>query len=60
MDQPLLLKRICLLWMFLDNQCSILNATFKAYWEPNNDPIYVHKYSNYPPQVLKELLKTIV
>ena len=44
---------------FLDIQFNLLNGTFKPYRKPNNDPIYVHKYSNYPPQVLKELPKTI-
>ena len=44
---------------FLDIQSSLLNGTFKLYRKPNNDPIYVHKHSNHPPQVLKELPKTI-
>ena len=44
---------------FLDIQFNLLNGTFKPYRKPNNDPIYVHKDSNHPPQVLKELPKTI-
>ena len=44
---------------FLDIQFSLLNGTFKPYWKPNNDPIYVHKGSNHLSQVLKELPKTI-
>ena len=44
---------------FLDIQFNLLNGTFKPYWKPNNDPIYIHKDSNHPPQVLKELAKTI-
>ena len=44
---------------FLDIQFNLLNGTFKSYRKPNNDPIYVHKDSNHPPQVLKELPKTV-
>ena len=44
---------------FLDIQFNLLNGTFKPYRKPNNDPISVHKDSNHPPQVLKELPKTI-
>ena len=44
---------------FLDIQFNLLNVTFKPYRNPNNDPIYVHKNSYHPPQVLKELPKTI-
>ena len=43
----------------LDIQFNLLNGTFKLYWKPNNDPIYVHKDCNHAPQVLKELPKTI-
>ena len=44
---------------FLDIQFNLLNVTFKPYRNPNNDPIYVHKNSYHPSQVLKELPKTI-
>ena len=44
---------------FLDIQFSILNGTFKPYRKPNNDPIYLHKDSIHPLQVLKELPQTI-
>ena len=44
---------------FLDIQFNLLNGTFKSYRKPNSDPIYVHKDSNHPPQVLKGLPKTI-
>ena len=44
---------------FLDIQFNLLNSTFKSYRKPNNDPIYVHKDSNHPPQVLKELPKPV-
>ena len=44
---------------FLDIQFNLLNGTFKPYRKPNSDPIYVHKDSNNPPEVFKELPKTI-
>ena len=44
---------------FLDIQFNLLNGTFKPYRKSNNDPTYVHIYSNHPRQVLKELPKTI-
>ena len=44
---------------FLDIQFNLLNGTFKPYRKPINDPIYVHKYSNHQPHILKELPKTI-
>ena len=45
--------------IFLDIQFNLLNGTFKPYRKPNNDPIYVHKDSNHPLELLKELPKTI-
>ena len=44
---------------FLDIQFNLLSGTFKPYRKPNSDPIYVHKDSNNPPEVFKELPKTI-
>ena len=44
---------------FSDIQFNLLNGTFRPYRKPNDDPIYVDKYSNHPPQVLKELPKNI-
>ena len=44
---------------FLYIQFNLLSGTFKPYRKPNNDPIYVDKDSNHPPQVLKELPNTI-
>ena len=43
---------------FLDVQFNLLNGTFKPYRKLNH-PIYAHKDSNHPPQVLIELSKTI-
>ena len=43
----------------LDIQFNVLNGTFKPYRKLNNDPIFVYKNSNHPPQVLKKLPKSI-
>ena len=44
---------------FLGIQFNVLNGTFKPYRKLNNDPIFVYKNSNHPPQVLKKLPKSI-
>ena len=44
---------------FLDIQFNLLKGILKPYRKPNNDPVYVHKDSNHPLQVLKELSKII-
>ena len=33
--------------------------SFKSYMKPNSVPVYINKNPNHPPQVLKELPKTI-
>ena len=53
------IKRNLFVVKYLDIQFNLLNGTFKPYRKPNNDPIYEHKDSNHPPQLLKELPKTI-
>ena len=53
------IKTSLLVVTFLDIQFNLLNSTFKPYRKLNNDPIFVHKNSNHPPQVLKKLPKTI-
>ena len=42
---------------FLDIQFNLLSGAFKPHRKRNNDPIYVHKDSNNPPQKLKETVK---
>ena len=44
---------------FLDVQFNLKTNSYKAYMKPNNEPVYINKNSNHPPQVLKELPKTI-
>ena len=53
------IKTNLLVVTFLDIQFNLLNGTFKPYRKLNNDPIFVHKSSNHPPQVLKKLPKSI-
>ena len=44
---------------FLDIQFNLKTNSYKPYMKPNNVPAYIDKTFNYPPQVLKELPKTI-
>ena len=44
---------------FLDVQFNLKTNSYKAYMKPNNEPVYINKNSNNPPQVLKKLPKTI-
>ena len=53
------IKTNLLVVTFLDIQFNLLNGTFKPYRKLNNDPIFVYKNSNHPPQVLKKLPKSI-
>ena len=40
---------------FLDVTFDLENETFSPYMKPNNTPRYVHKSSNHPPQVTKNI-----
>ena len=44
---------------FLDVQFNLKTNSYKPYMKPNNEPVYINKNPNHPPQVLKELPKTI-
>ena len=44
---------------FLDIQFNLKRNSSKPYMKSNSVPIFVNKNSNHPPQVLKELPKTI-
>ena len=39
---------------YLEIEFNLRSITFKLFRKPSNDPIYVHKDSNHPPQVLEE------
>ena len=40
---------------FLDINMDISTGVFKPYVKPNNVPLYVHKDSNHPPAIIKNL-----
>ena len=44
---------------FLDVRFDLIHNTYQPYRKPNNDPIYIHRQSNHPPNILKELPKSI-
>ena len=44
---------------FLDITFDLVNNTYKPYRKPNNEPQYINKQSNHPPNVLKQLPKLI-
>ena len=44
---------------FLDVKLNLDNGTFCPYKKPNDTPKYVHIKSNHPPNVLKELPKSV-
>ena len=43
---------------FLDVQFNLKTNSYKPYMKPNNEPVYINKNSNHPPQVLRELPKS--
>ena len=44
---------------FLDITFDLLNEIYKPYRKPNNKPLYINKHSNHPPNILKQLPKSI-
>ena len=44
---------------FLDATFDFVNEICKTYCKPNNKPLYVNKHSNQPPNILKQLPKSI-
>ena len=40
---------------FLDFTLNLNDGTYKPYMKPNNRPLYVHKESNHPPGILKNI-----
>ena len=44
---------------FLGVIFDLYNSLYKPYRKPNNKPIYINKQSNHPPNVLKQLPKSI-
>ena len=44
---------------FLDVQFNLKTNSYKPYMKPNNEPVYINKNSNHPPQVLKNSQKLL-
>ena len=40
---------------FLDVTLDLKAGTFRPYMKPNNTPLYIHKQSNHPPTVLRQI-----
>ena len=45
---------------FLDASFDLNQSVYKPYRKPNNNPIYIDNNSNHPPNILKQLPKSIV
>ena len=44
---------------FLDVRFNLTNNTYEPYRKPNNEPVYININSNHPPNILKELPRSI-
>ena len=44
---------------FLEVTFDLDNNAYKPFHKENNKPIYINKYSNHPPSILKQLPKSI-
>ena len=39
---------------FLDVRFNLKDQTYEPYRKPNNDPVYINKYSKHPPNIINE------
>ena len=44
---------------FLNVTFDLLNEIYKPYRQPNNKPLYINKHFSHPPNILKQLPKSI-
>ena len=44
---------------FLDVTFDLATGKYKPYRKPNDDPLYIHKHSNHPPIILRQLPASI-
>ena len=44
---------------YLDVVFDLPSNTFKPYRKPNDEPIYIHKSSNHPPAIIRQIPKSI-
>ena len=42
-----------------DVRFDLVNNTYQPYRKPNNEPVYIHKQSNHPSNILKERILDI-
>ena len=40
---------------YLDVKLNLLNNTYKPFCKPNNEINYIHKESNHPPSIIKQI-----
>jgi hypothetical protein len=40
---------------FLDVTFDLINAKYKPYRKPNDDPLYINRHSNHPPSITRQL-----
>ena len=43
---------------FLDTTFNLMNNINKPYRKPNDEPLYIKKYSNHPPSIPRQLPKS--
>ena len=44
---------------FLDVRFNLNDQTYEPYRKPNNNPVYINKHSNHPPNIINEVPKAI-
>ena len=44
---------------YLDIIFNLSNATYRPYCKPNNEIVYIHKESNHPPSILRQIPQSI-
>ena len=44
---------------FLDVRFNLKDQTYEPYRKPNNNPVYINKHSNHPPNIINEVPKAI-
>ena len=44
---------------FLDVTFDLNNGNYRPYRKPNDDPLYINRYSNHPPSIIRQLPTSI-
>ena len=44
---------------YLDVTLNLLNSTYQPFSKPNNEINYIHKESNHPPSIIKQVLFSV-